>query len=94
MIDDDMRRLDDRPLDRSLSGLEADIWHGVATRARQRQAARRVTSYQAVVMVIALLGSAAIGITVSRPAGATRDLALLVPGTALLPSSLLLGKHP
>ena len=55
MIDDDMNRLDERALDHSLSRLESDIWTGVAVRARQREAARRTTSFQGVIMIFALL---------------------------------------
>ena len=94
MIEEDIRQLDERAMDRSLDRLEADMWRGVALRARQREAARQVTSFQAVVMVLALLASVAAGISVARPDGATTARVLLFPETALLPSSLLLGQHP
>jgi hypothetical protein len=92
MIDDDIHRLDERALDHSLSRLEADIWKGVAARAGQREAARRMTTLQGAIMVVALLGSAAAGFNVGRPAGASTS-ALLASGVELMPSSLLLGER-
>lgn len=94
MIDDDIRRLGEHELDYSLSRLESDIWEGVAARARQREAARRTTSFQGVIMICALLGSAAAGLSAVRPAGAPVGVALLTSGVELMPSSLLLGDHP
>jgi hypothetical protein len=93
MIDDDMRRLDERARDHSLSRLESDIWTGVDARARQRAAARRVTSLQGVIMVVALLGSAAAGLNMVRPGEVAAGAGLLASGVELMPSSLLLGEH-
>jgi len=94
MIEDDLRRLDERSLDHSLDQLETDVWRGVASRARQRGAARRVTSCQGVVMVLALLGSTAVGISMSRPGSPTNARVVLATGSELMPSHLLLGERP
>lgn len=94
MIDNDIRRLDDRDLDRSLDQLESDIWRGVAARSRERAVARKVNILQGVVMGIALLGSIGAGIRITRPAGAPVSLATLTTGSELMPSTLLLGEHP
>lgn len=93
MIDDDLHELDEREPSHSLDRLEADIWRGVAARARQRAAARRTTSFQSVILVFALLGSAAAGLSVVRPAGALAGVALFNSGIELMPSSLLLGER-
>ena len=93
MIDDDIHQLEQRPVDRSLDNLEADVWRGVGARALKRQAARKVVSFQCVVMVCALFGSVAAGISIGRP-GRTEGPALaFATGSELMPSSLLLGGH-
>jgi hypothetical protein len=94
MLEDDIRQLDERALDCSLDRLETDIWLGVAARARQRQAARRVTSCQGIVLALALLGSVAAGISVARSGAATSTYAVLATGFELMPSNLLLGHAP
>jgi hypothetical protein len=94
MIDNDLRQLDERALDHSLDHLEADIWRGVAAYARQREAARRVASFQGVVIVLALLGSAAVGVNMARPGSPAGDPVVLASGAELMPSHLLLGERP
>ncbi len=94
MIDNDIRRLDERELDRSLDQLEADIWRGVAARGRERAVARRVTVLQGVVMGVALVCSIGVGIGIARPSGGSVSFASLTAGSELMPSTLLLGEHP
>ncbi len=89
MIEDDIHELDQCPLDRSLDLLEADIWRGVTARALSHQADRKVASIQCIVMVCALFGSVAAGISVVRPSR-TAGAAVLATGSELMPSSLLL----
>jgi hypothetical protein len=93
MIEDDIHQLDQRPLDRSLEMLEADVWRGVGARALKRQAARKVVSIQCVVMVCALFGSVAAGISTSRPGRTEGPSLAFATGAELMPSSLLLGGH-
>ena len=94
MIEDDINQLDERALDHPLDRLETDVWRGVATRARQRGAARRVTSFQGVLMVLALFGSVAVGINMAQPARAASSRMALSTGSELMPSNLLLGERP
>jgi hypothetical protein len=91
MIDNDLRRLNEGTLDHSLDALESDIWAGLAVRDQNRAVARRRVSVQSVVMVLALIGSIAIGIHATRFAWPARDRAVLALGLELAPSSLLLG---
>ncbi|MEO8467207.1 MAG: hypothetical protein ABI640_17905 [Gammaproteobacteria bacterium] len=93
MIDDDMRRLDEGERNHSLNRLESDIWTGVDARARQRAAARRIVSFQGAIMIVALLGSAAAGLSTVRPADGMAGAGLIASGVELMPSSLLLGEH-
>ncbi len=94
MIDDDLRRLGELKLDRSLERLEADIWRRLAVRSQNRAAVRRRASLQGVVMVFALVGSVVIGITATRTHAPTRYEAMLAMGSELTPSTLLLGSPP
>ena len=94
MIDDELRQFGELKLDRSLERLESDIWRRLAVRSQNRAAVRRRASLQSVVMVFALVGSAAIGITATRSHAPTRGQAMLALGLELAPSSLLLGGAP
>lgn len=91
MIDDDLRQLNEGALDHSLDGLESDIWAGLAVRSRNRAAVRKRVSFQSVVMVLALVGSIAVGINATRSTGPAHSRAVLALGLELTPSSLLLG---
>ncbi len=90
MIDDDLRQLNDRPLERSLQSLESEVWSGLARRAEQRAVARGRLSVQGAVMGLALVVSIAMGLRATRqaehPAGP-----VMAFGLELTPSSLLLG---
>ncbi len=92
MIDQDFKELDTQAPDHGLDGLEADVWKGIASRNRERATARRLVSLQALLVLFVLIGSAAVGVTVATPAQASRPT--LMPGTELMPSSLLLRGHP
>jgi hypothetical protein len=94
MIDDDMHRLEQRALDRSLSGLEADIWKGVAFREQRRKAVRRTASWQGLIMVCAVVGSIVVGIEIAAPATAAAGASPLAPGMELMPSNLLVAHSP
>lgn len=94
MIDEDLRELSNARLDRTLDGLESDIWRRLAMRSRTRAAARRRVSLQSIMMLFGLMGSVAVGINAARPAASAHGRALLALGSELAPSSLLLGKDP
>ena len=91
MIDDEIRQLNDGPLDRSLQAVEAEIWLGLAMRVQNRRVARRRVSLQGAVMALSLIVSIAIGIHATRAAVAARGHAVFTSGLELAPSSLLLG---
>ena len=91
MIENDIWQLDQRPLDRSLDTLEADIWRGVAARAQRRQVAGKLVSVQWVVMFVALFGSVAAGVSVGRPNRTEGPTLAFTTGSEFTPSSLLLG---
>ena len=94
MIDDELRRLGEMKLDRSLEHLESDIWRRLAVRSQNRAAVRRRASLQSAVMVFAFVWSVAIGITATRSHAPTHGQAMLALGLELTPSSLLLRGAP
>ncbi len=87
MIDEDINRLAEMSPDRPLDRLEADIWAGVAANNLAKRTSRVVASFQAGIMVIALVGAAAAGAASVTPERA----AISSAGAALAPSTLLLG---
>ena len=94
MIDDELRRLSEMALDRSLDHLKSDIWRRLAVRSRSREAVRRRASLQSVAMVVALVGSVAAGVSTTRSQAATHRQATIALGLELTPSSLLIGGGP
>ena len=90
MIDRDLQALAGTPAERPLGRLEADIWAGVGKRESARRTGRIISSCQALVLMAALLGSAAAGVVSSsaRPAGGGT---LALTSDRLAPSTLLLG---
>jgi hypothetical protein len=91
MIDHYLRKINGAVIDRSLDDLESDVWRGVAGRERARSAARKRVSAQGVILLVALIGSIAVGILSSRTAGLAHGHLVLPLGVGLTPSSLLLG---
>jgi hypothetical protein len=94
MIDEDLRKLINASLDRTLDGLESDIWRRLAVRSSARAAARKRVSLQSVLMLVGLVGSVAGGINAARLTPAAHGRTVLAFGSELAPSSLLLGKDP
>lgn len=94
VIDDELRRLGEIGVDRSLEHLESDIWRRLATRNQHRAAVRRRTSLQSAVMAFTLVVSVAIGITATRLHEPARGQPVLALGLELAPSSLLLSDSP
>ncbi len=89
MIDRDLQALAGMPVDRPLDRLEAAIWAGIGKREAARHTGRVITSWQAVALTAALLGSAAAGAVSSSAHPADSKLAL--SSGRLAPSTLLLG---
>lgn len=94
MIDDELRKLSEAELDRSLEHLESDIWRRLAVRSQSRAAVRRRASLGTVVMAVAVVGSVTIGITATRSHASIRVQEMLAFGSELTPSSLLLRSAP
>ena len=89
MIEDGLRVTDECGKDFCLDRLEADIWHAVAARARERRTLRQITFCQVAVMTGALFGSIATGIAFAG-ANAPGGRPFLALGVELTPSVLLL----
>ncbi len=93
-IEAHLRKLSEQDGDRILTGLETDIWAGVAARAKAREASRWIISCQAAVMVVAVIGSAAIGVHFATPpASSSQVLSSFSSRIAFAPSTLLLGSR-
>ena len=91
MIDDELRTFGQAEADRSLDGLESDVWRKLAERGQIREAARRRASLQGIVMIVAFVGSVAIGINSAQSPVPAKGRSSLTLGLELTPSSLLLG---
>ena len=90
MIENDIRKLDDRVLTCLLDSLEADIWAGVATRTDANRRARLLYSCQTVVLALGLIGSVAAG-TLAASSDSPNKLIALAATPDLAPSSRLIG---
>jgi hypothetical protein len=93
MIDSDIRRLIIRDSD-ELVGLEADIWRREAERRGNIAVARQLASWQAVVLALAVVGSASVGSLAAMHSAAFASRTVLFPAETLAPSSLLFGERP
>lgn len=93
MIEKDIQKLLDRDSAFDLRRLEADVWKREANVSATQRANRLLASWQAAVIVFAVFGSAAAGISTARSAASTHPSNLLASGEELAPSSLLFGAH-
>ena len=93
MLNDDIRRLVDQDGKTELSRLEADIWRREAALRAHRRIARQLAIWQGVVMAIAVIGSAAAGMTLSAHLGDERRASLMMPDEQFAPGKLLFGPH-
>lgn len=93
MIEKDIQKLVDRDSGFDLRRLEADVWKREVDVSAAQRAKRSLAFCQTVVMVFAVLGSAAAGISTARSAASTHPSNLLASGEELAPSSLLFGAH-
>jgi len=91
MIDQDLQKLASRDPAR-LAQLEQDIWRREAQYVAARQSSRRLTGWQLVVMLVAVISSAGFG--VSQAMTAHHSYGALFAGTELSPSNLILGGKP
>ena len=92
MLEDDLDRLAKAPIDRSLEGLERDIWRGVAAHTAERSTYSTAFAMHLAILTLGTLGSLAVG----RQWATTHELAAnrgaLAPYTRLAASDLLVGQ--
>jgi hypothetical protein len=93
MIDSDIHRLLARDSS-DLTGLEADIWRREAERRGNGAVARRLASWQAAVLALAVISSASVGSLTAMHGVAFASRTILFPAERLAPSSLLFGERP
>lgn len=91
MIDDELRKLNDRAIRRPLDGLERDIWAGVEARVIANRQSRLIMSAQAAVFAIGIVTSAAAGIHFAPDQDSRSTLNVFSPRADLAPAFLLLG---
>lgn len=63
MSDRDMNALLSQPLDRSLDGLEAKVWAGVAAHEKDQRTCQVAVSFQACVLAIAIVVGGMAGVS-------------------------------
>jgi hypothetical protein len=90
MFDNGINRLDQHAQSRPLQGLEAAVWAELDRRAAQSRAVRTVATWQAAVMVLALVTSAGVG-ALAATQSPPPSLGVFSPRGALAPSTLLGG---
>jgi hypothetical protein len=93
MIESDIQRLVSRDSGFDLSTLETDIWARHAHIRGSRAAARRLVSWQALVMVCAVVGSATAGSSLAISSAKAQYHRVLLDAESLAPSSLIFGTH-
>jgi hypothetical protein len=93
MIEKDILLLIIRDDGFDLSSLQNDIWARESLIRGGRAATRRLVSWQAVVMAVAIVGSATAGSSLAISSAKTQSHRTLLDAEALAPSSLLFGAH-
>ena len=91
MFDDDICKLDTQASHRTLDGLEASIWMGVATRTEATRHARLVYSCQTAVLALGLIISVVAG-TFTAGQNSPNKLVAFAATPDLAPSSRLIGR--
>ena len=94
MNDEDLRILFNLPIDRSLDGLEREIWRGVAVRDQERRMGKLIMACQGGILAIAVFVSSTAGAAIAGNVINIRsDRVMLVPGVQHAPSTLLFGQR-
>lgn len=90
MLRDDLDGLATAPLDRSLEGLESDIWRGVEARVAERRSYAHAFAAQLVILTLGAAGSVAAG----HLWATTHEVVegIFSPYTPLAASNLLMGE--
>ena len=93
MLDNDLALLVNRDSTFDLSRLERDLWLREEDVLSMRAATRRLASWQAAVMVCAILGSAGIGSSLAVTSARAQTSSGPFSVAALAPSTLLFGSR-
>ena len=91
MLQEDLDRLAQAPLDRSLAGLESAIWQGVEARIAERRSYTSMLTAQVTILAIGSLSSLAIGHQWASSHESHIAASALAPYTRLAASTLLVG---
>jgi hypothetical protein len=94
MLERDIELLVSRDAEFDLSALQNDIWTRHSNLQSKKAATRRLVSWQAVVMVFAIVGSATVGSSLAIRTAKDQSQRTLLDAASLVPSSLLFGAHP
>lgn len=93
MIDMDLKTLAEQPPDHSLDQLEMEIWPEVDRQQRAQRATHRLLALQAVVLIVAAVGSLVAGEHQARGVRGG-SLEVFSPQMPLSVSTLLMGNRP
>jgi hypothetical protein len=91
MIEDDIDALMKRDALVSLQALEADVWRQEAVAVATMRASHRIASWQAAILVAAVMSSAAVGILTATRSDSGPRPHLLAAAESLAPSNRLFG---
>ena len=91
MLQEDLDRLAQAPLDRSLVGLESAIWRGVEARKAERRTYASTFAVQVAILAIGTLSSLAVGRQWAASHESHVAASALAPYTRLAASTLLVG---
>ena len=91
MLEVDLDRLAKAPVDRSLEGLERDIWRGVAARTAERSTYSTAFAMQLAILTLGTFGSLAIGHRWATTHEWAANHGAIAPYTRLAASDLLVG---
>ncbi|MBL6612380.1 MAG: hypothetical protein ISS15_21000 [Alphaproteobacteria bacterium] len=91
MIDKDLARLIARDERADLRRLERDVWHREAALQSLARASRRLASWQGLVLAVAILTSATIGMSSGMALAQHANASPFTTGEKLAPSTLLFG---
>jgi len=94
MLQNDLDRLSQARLERSLETLESDIWRGVAARLAERRSDARAFTAQILILALGTVGSVTVGHwwVTAHEQGASHGA--LAPYTRLAASDLLVSVTP
>lgn len=91
MLQEDLAALSKAPLERSLEGLESDIWRSIDARAADRRTYAGAFAVQVVILTTGALASAAVGHQWATAHQPSNGAGVFSPYTRLAASTLLMG---